>query len=92
MPPSAVYPPSPVAGDDTGLDGGGGWSGGGGSYLAPTFGDRSLVAGGATSGAFVSLHLIEPAPTPIPMPGAFALMGTSALAFAAVARSRRRRG
>ena len=75
-------------GGGDGLYYGDGGGGGGGSYLAPIFGDRSLVAGGSTSGAYVSLHLVQPIPTP----GAFALMGTSALAFAAVARSRRRRG
>ena len=82
MPPSAVPRPSPVAGDDTGLEGGGG----GGSYLAPIFDDRSLVTGAASNGAYASLYLVQPIPTP----GAFALMGTSALAVAAVARSRRR--
>ena len=66
--------------------------GGGGSYISSAFGGAYTETGGATGGAFVSLQLIESAPAAIPTPGAFALMGTSALAFAAVARSRRRRG
>lgn len=85
-------------GGSDGGGGGGGYSGGGagdyagggggGSYLSALFSDTSLTSGGASSGAFVTVDLVEPAI--IPIPGALGLMATSMLAIGAVSRRRRR--
>lgn len=68
--------------------GGSGGGGGGGSYLSSIFTDRKLTTGGATSGAFVRLDHVPPAP--VPTPGAVGLMATSMLAIGAMARRRRK--
>lgn len=64
--------------------------GGGGSFLSPIFKNPSLVTGGATDGAYVSLELLalaEP-PKPIPLPATAALLAAALAALAAAARLR----